>query len=370
MNKKTLIILALVTVVIIAVVWFNDRNADLTDGRSANQSATSGLILPKLVDQLDQVGQVVIAKAGSDPAVTLKLKDDNWTVAEKGGYAADVGKLRQQLRALAAATIIEPMTSKPDYYSRLGVQALTAADSKATAVRINSLAGEPLGKLLIGEAATRGNAKVGYARVEDADQAMLIDADFSIATEATDWLVKDILKVQPNELWRIKIEHADGEVLSAKRSAPDTDFVVDQPLPEGRDFKYIAIANSLTQPLQNLRLDDVAKFDEAKQEGYEITTSTYARKDGLVITVQTWKQKEDRRVHLTVAWDANAVMPKPAADGEEAEADHSAAQQEADKLNDQLSPWAFEIAAYSWGVFQRRMEDLLKTEGAAASEAQ
>ena len=84
-----------------------------------------GLLLPGLGEDLDQVTRVTVTGAGNEPIATLQRDEDGgWTIAEKAGYPADVAKVRETLIGLAEARIVEAKTANPEFYDRLGVEAV------------------------------------------------------------------------------------------------------------------------------------------------------------------------------------------------------------------------------------------------------
>jgi hypothetical protein len=81
-----------------------------------------------LRDHVNDVNKVVITGADNKPTATITRAGDGWSVAEKGGYAADTGKLREFLLKLADSKLIEQKTANKEKYATLGVVDVSVKD--------------------------------------------------------------------------------------------------------------------------------------------------------------------------------------------------------------------------------------------------
>ena len=61
-------------------------------------------------------------------------------MAEKGGYPADLGKLREYLLKVANAKLVEKKTAKTERYPDLGLSDISDPKAKGTAIDIDGLA--------------------------------------------------------------------------------------------------------------------------------------------------------------------------------------------------------------------------------------
>jgi hypothetical protein len=131
MSRKGLIALAVALVVLGVLAFLGQR------GRS-NAPTAGGPILPGLQAALNDVDKIKITKAGGETVATIEKHADGWAVAEKADYAADVTKLRQNLRALAEAKILETKTANASFYDKLGVQDVASDKATGFGVAISS----------------------------------------------------------------------------------------------------------------------------------------------------------------------------------------------------------------------------------------
>ena len=110
MNQKTLIGLVIAAVVaIVAAIALNHSSRPRSDTVEA-----STWLVPSLREHVNDVNKVVVTGAEGKVLATLERGANGWTLAEKGGYPVDTGKLRAFLLKLADAKRLEQKTSNKD----------------------------------------------------------------------------------------------------------------------------------------------------------------------------------------------------------------------------------------------------------------
>src|SRR6185436_17191883 len=128
--------------------------------RTSAPVGTGSALVPDLKAALGDIERVTVVKANGETVATLEKRPDSWVVADKNGYVANAAKLRQALKALAEAHIVEQNTSNPELYARLGVEDLTAANAACVSVALTA-AGRELPTITLGNAE---GTKFRYAR--------------------------------------------------------------------------------------------------------------------------------------------------------------------------------------------------------------
>lgn len=380
MSRNGLIALAVVLVVLGAIAFFGQR------GQSTAPTA-GGPIMPGLEAALNDVTAIKVTKAGGETVATIEKHADGWTVAEKGGYAADLAKLRQNLRAIAEAKILETKTANPAFYDKLGVQDI--ASDKATGLGVAiSVPGKDFGTLILGDAK---GSKQRYARRANEAQSYLIDRDPSFPKTAAQWLDPVILDVRGNRVRQVTIKHPDGEVVTiSKPNADAMNFDV-AGVPKGRELLYAGVANVIGNALRELNLEDVEKADNTPPD--KPVQVEYRTFDGLIVRVIGAKRGDDAWVSFTASVDADQVAqnqaaasqkPPPAsneADAKKPDADKSGGgagaadaakpaepaaadpTAEAQRINAHVMAWRYKLANFQYEQMTRRMADLLKPAG-------
>ena len=333
MNSRNLVWLAggLIVLVILAVLGQRQASGP-SDVAQANDE-----FLPDFMDSVDEVTSIEIVGAGSETIATLERGDDGWAVRERGGYSADLTKIRHTLLSFAEARILEAKTANPELHDRLGVEDIESDTAGGLAVTLHGPA-EPTA-LIVGDAA--GDYR-RYVRRAGENQSYMINRDPEIGETAADWLDTNIIDIASGRVREIIVTHPDGELVRAsKTSADEANFTV-QGIPEGRSLLYDSVANVIAGVLQNLTLEDV---EPATDTTLGQTVTELVTFDGLRLTV-TGLERDD------TAWISIAASSEPGS--EQAE--------EAQTLDARLSGWRYRIPSYKFEQLTRRMDDLLQAE--------
>lgn len=389
MNQKTLIGLTVVAVVAVGAALALNHSRQ----PASNASAQAGLLAPDLAGELDKINKVELLTANATAAVTLEQKDGRWRVAQRGGYPADVGKLRAWLLKLADARLLEQKTSDSARYADLGVDDIKSPEAKGIEVHITGPA-KPV-DFIVGLPSAHGADT--FVRRSAETQSWLAKGSLLPDKQAADWLLKDLANISSDRIASVTISHADGQRLHlGKAKAGDSNFTISD-IPKGREASSEFAANGLASVLSELRMDDVASSSEIPVPA-EATVARYQTFDGLVVEAREWKVADKAYVAFSASLDEAAATAharaaaetkgaeavpadaktgsattsadtqdkpastesapdSPARTPEQAVADLKA---EVDTLNATFSGWSFVLPAYKIGNIDKRMEDLLK----------
>jgi hypothetical protein len=387
MNQKTLIGLALAALfAIVAAIVLNRANAP----RSESGEAATGWLAPGLREHLNDVGKVVVTGAEGKVVATLERGANGWSLAEKGGYAVDTGKLRELLLKLADAKLIEQKTANADKYATLGVEDVAGKDAKGVQLELDGLA-QPL-KLIVGNTNPRGGT---FVRRAGEAQSWLTSATLTVDKNTSDWLGKDLADIAASRIESVAITHADGKVVRAAKAAEsDANFTLAD-VPKGREVASEFTVNGLASTLAGLRFDDVLPAADAAPDDKALK-ARYATFDGLVVEVTAWPHEGKDYAQLSASLDAaqadkgiTAAQAKAKAEFEAAAAKEQAGTKEPDaaeaikplavsdpakdrddrlaKLNQEVAAlnarfhgWTFVLPAYKYANIDKPLEDLLK----------
>ncbi len=334
MDRRNLLILFGVAVALTAI-WFLTPEET---GSNNNQ-----LLFPGLKDELNTIDRVTVSVGDNQRVVTLERGTDQWTVAERFGYPADVTRIRQNLIALGNATILERKTSNPEFHERLGIEDLDRPGAKGYLLEIHRVGpdGDDTIGLIVGDAGVRG--KTAYVRRPGEDQGLMISADFDLSKETADWLAGDLMDIASTDIESITISHSDGEVVRIEKSSQtDPDFSV-LDIPEGRELVYASIANPVAGLLTKLTMDEVLPAESIDGTTEPSTVARFVTFDGLVVEAMVYATDDGTRVRFR------------------ATADESAAAQ-ADELNSRVESWVYSLPSFKSDQLSKRLEDFLKTD--------
>ena len=391
MNKHSLIKLGVVTLVAVVAAFAINRSRQPLSEFSNRATA----LVPALDDQVNEVNRLVLTTANTQKVVELARGEKGWVVQERGGYAADVGKLREYLLKLTDANLIEEKTANKDRYADLGVEAVSEASAKGVEVRVEGL-GEPIGFI-----AGTFNAQGGgtYVRRSDEAQSWLANGNLIPDRNPSDWVKKDLANIPAERIAEVIITPTQGKPLRISRDATaDASYTIAD-IPKGREPSSEFAANGLAGVLADLRIEDVAPTSE-KAPPDNATRVRYQTFDGVIVEAKVWPVDDKRYATFSASLDgeraashvaaelanaadestakreadtdAKAESPatEPAAEkaGTEARAEPArdreqrmaALQAEVDQLKAAFAGWSFVLPAHKAGNMIKTMDDLLK----------
>jgi hypothetical protein len=373
MNQKTLIGLAVAALAAIVVAVALNR---VNKPRSEGGGEEAQYVVPELRDHVNDVSKLTVTAADNKTVATITRGADGWSIGEKGGYAADTGKLREFLLKLADARLIEQKTANKDKYAALGVDDVSGKDAKGVQVELGGLS-KPV-TLIIGTSNPRGGTFV--RRAGDA-QSWLASATLNVDKKGEDWLRKDLADIAATRIASVAITHADGKnVRVAKEAEGDANFKLAD-VPKGREAGSEFSANGLASTLGGLRIDDVIPAKDAPP-GDKPLKARYSTFDGLVVDVTAWEKDGKNYAQFVASSDADqasrhmaadtdaakpadaapAADPKPAAadPAKDRERKLAALDKEAADLNARFQGWTYVLPAHKYANMNKSIEDLLK----------
>jgi len=243
--------------------------------RNASRDAPGVALLPSLAADLNGVSEVRIAKGGPLPLTTLDKTANGWTVKERGGYPADVAKLRKLLTSLGDAKILEEKTADPARYPVIGVEDLTQSGATGTLVTLLTPRGSQA--LIIGKSVAEGT----FVRRAGDKQSYSVEPGITVEADPHFWIDSRLLDVPATKIQSIAFKPAVGAAYAIRRSA-DGAFSL-----EGTPADRKALDGSALAPAQTtftgLTAEDVAAVDSLDFGQPFVTTLTLA--DGEVVTL-------------------------------------------------------------------------------------
>lgn len=386
MNAKTLGIVAVVTLAALAAaIGLNHTRKPATELRSEP-------LVPGLKDEVNAITKLSVIGAGNAPLVVLERKDGGWVVANRDGYPADSGKLREFVLKLADATVLEPKTASADRYPAIGVEDVGAAGAKGVRVEIDGPK-TPV-RLIVG---TFNGAGGGGTFVRRADEAQSFLASGTLTPEKnpTEWLSRDLADVPAAQIAEVTIDKAGKTLRVFKQDAAEENFRIAD-LPKGREPSSPAAANPLASGLAGLRIDGARPVAAAAAPESAIK-ARYVAFDGRVVDVTAWSadgkhyaqfaasldearaqaHAEAAQAQVKPAQPAAAATPEgqPAADAKTAGGDAAApaadpapdratrlaaVKAEVETLQRRFAGWTFEIPAHKYASLDKSIDDLLE----------
>jgi hypothetical protein len=330
-SRARFVWLALAALAVIAGALFLSTRRDNLPAQAPGRP-----LLPALASELNSVTTLTVRKGAATPSVTVHKIGDQWAVAERGDYPADVAKVRKLLLSLGDAKIVEEKTSNPANFAAIGVEDPTKVG--AMGAEITLLAHDGKHAVIVGKPAGEGT----FARRGGENQSFLVEPSISVESEPRSWIDPKLIDVPVATIQSIEVKPATGAGYVVHRLKPSEDgFSLDR-TPAGRkaaDSHALAPSSTL---LSALTAEDVAAakdIDFSKPSDAILTLS-----DGNVITLTGTAVGDKRWIEVKATKDA--------------------------ALDSKARDRAFEVASYRYDAIFRPLEQLLvpkETPAAAAA---
>jgi hypothetical protein len=354
MTRQRFIVLMVAALLAISAALY------LSTQRNLPRDPRGSAFLPSLAGEVNTVTSLSVLKGSATPTVTIHKQGEQWTVAERGDYPANLPKLRKLLLALSDAKVREEKTSNPDNYAIIGVEDPSRAG--ATGAQIELIAKDGKHGVIVGKATGEGN----FVRRAGEQTSYIVEPGISFEAEPRYWIDTDLLDIPTDKIQSIDTKPATGAAYSVRRvpagdgkpgdaksaakSAdsgataatpavpPATKFALDA-VPSGRQAADPQTLAPSRTAFSSLAADDVATaggIDFSKPSTVTITLT-----DGGVIVLTGTAVGDKRWIQVAAPKDAS--------------------------LSAKTAGRAFEIAAYRYDGMFRPLEQLLVPKPAPTS---
>ena len=330
MRPRTLLILLILGVAALAGGWYFGTSQQPTEQQAYNGGK---LMFPDLATHLQDADRIEINHQGKTLAIVKH--GDTWGLEDRGGYIVQVSKLRGMLTALTELRLVEPRTTDPTEFNRLGLDDPNQKDATSNLLRLLDASGKPIVALIVGHRRVRTQGNVPeqvYVRRPDDNQTWLAEGSLQVDADPQLWLDRDIMNIGHARIANVVVTHGDdklefardGEKLALKSPADH---------PPLDDYKL----DDLNRGLELLTFQDVQTAKDPV--GDEIGKSVYTTDDGMVVTATVFKGTKDIWVRFGAAGNDKS-------------------KDEADKLNSRLAGWTYQLGAWKQKALVPTIDDL------------
>ena len=176
-GTRSVLILAVATLVAVGAVFFVERESSTTDhGGKA--------VFPALLEQVNSVDRIRVT--GNEGAFTLARDGDRWVVEEKERYAADPDRVHKLLLGAAGMKRVEPKTSNPELYPKLWLEDPSGEDAKSVGFVLENASGTALADWVLGDrrpSKSDASRTELFIRVADNPMAWLVEGSVPGGTD-------------------------------------------------------------------------------------------------------------------------------------------------------------------------------------------
>jgi hypothetical protein len=408
MKPRVLGILAAVTAGVLVVGVLATRSGNGTPGNSSAPSgrgepsrasgtnaapvASGEYLFPALRANADAIVELHISQGDKAARIVRAPGANEWQVATLGNYPANADRVRDTVRSMVDAKVIERKTARKESHAAIGLEDPAAAGARSIRVDAVDTQGNALARLVLGDIAPTAtpnldpNTSARFVRRVDEDQSYLVAGRFPADPSSTAWVVRSILEIPGTRVREVRITPAVGEGLVASREAAAGELAI-QDIPTGRTVKDQTQVARLAQALAFLTLEDVKPASEGANLD-NATTFDAITFDHLLIRVRVSKVGDDYWARIealpepmptpsTTQATSDGVASAPAANTEVSIDDPSpdttppetadttsdpsrdAARAEAEQLNAKLAPWIFKLNATKGAQLTSTLDDFL-----------
>ncbi len=330
MKPRTLGILVVIGILAIAGGWYFGTARQPVERQAYNSGK---LMFPDLAPKLRDATRIEIVHQGRTTA--LGKHGDTWGLEDRGGYVVQPGKLRGMLTALTELRLVEPRTTDPEQFNRLGLEDPNGKTATSNLLRVLDGSGKPIVALIVGHRRVRTQGNVPeqvYVRRPDDNQTWLAEGSLQADADPQLWLDRDIMNIDHARIAAVAVEHGDEKLEFAR---------------DGQ--KLVMKAPAEHPPLDDYKLDDVDRglelltFQDVQTDkepvGDKIGESVYTTSDGLTVTATVFKGGKDIWARFSVTGNDKA-------------------KDEADKLSARLTGWTYQLGAWKQKALVPSLDDL------------
>ncbi|HMK87502.1 MAG TPA: DUF4340 domain-containing protein [Steroidobacteraceae bacterium] len=290
MNRRRFVGLLVAALIAIASAFY------LSSRRNTSSESQGTLLLPKLAQELDTVTELSVHKGSTTPSVTVHRAGDQWTVAQRGDYPADVTKVRNLLIALGDAKIIEEKTRDPANFSIIGVE--DATQPGATGAELTVSARDGKHALIIGKPVGEGS----FARLVGENRSYMVQPALSVDAEPRLWIDSKLIDIPAASIQSLEVKLAGAAGYTLKRLKPNEDGFALDGVPSGRKaLEAKSLAPSSTM-MSDLAAEDVASASDV--DFSKPSEAILTLPDGKLVTLTGAAVGDKRWIRVSASNDA------------------------------------------------------------------
>jgi hypothetical protein len=335
MRARTALLLAGLGVASLAGGWYFGIR---TEPAEQSQTASGTLVFPGLAQHLQDAARIEVSSKGKT-LVIARNEAGSWGLADRHGYPVEPNKLRGLLTGLTELRIIEPRTSDPTEYARLGVEDPASPTATAQLLRVLDASGKPIAELITGHrrVRTQGNLPEAiYIRRVGQPQAWLAEGRLEVESDPMQWIDRDISNIDHSRINSVTVQRGDEHLLFG-RNGDKLTLMEPRDHPKLDEYRLDDIARAL----ESLTLMDVKP--QAEEPGEKLGTAAFVTTSGLTVTATVFKAGSDIWAQFQATGERDATA-------------------EASTLQKRLSGWAYQLSTWKEQALVPTMAELKATE--------
>jgi hypothetical protein len=342
-ERRVFILAALAIAVIAAALWLSGQRHLPRDVQAGTR------LFPDL--KTTELTEIDVTRAGARRAVTLEIRDNAWTVAERDHYPADAARVRGLVLGIAGFTIVEEKTSDPGNYAAIGVEDIALPAAGGTQIDLKSA--NSTTRVIVGRSS---GAKASFVRKPGGKQSLLASPQVFADPEPKNWLHRPIVDVASDRVQEARVTAGKVSYVLTRKDRSQANFAL-AAAPRGKVLASDVAGNPVGAALSGLELDDVKKFDAAQWQS-PADHAEFRTFDGWIIVADGRVEGEQHWIRLASRYDeALAKAFPPAPGGPKPQPD---ARQDAEAVATRTASWTYEVPKYKYDAVFRPLDEIVK----------
>jgi hypothetical protein len=342
--RRVYLLVLLAFVVIAAALWLSSQ-------RHLPRDIEIGVkILPQL--KTSDIREIDVIKAGAKRAVTLEIRNNEWTVAERDHYPADAARVRGLVLGIADLTIVEEKTSDRKNYPAIGVEDIAGTNASGTQIELKGAG--TAASLIVGR---NSGTKANFVRKPGSAQSLLAAPQLFADPDPKNWLHRPIVDVAASRVQEARVTLGKVTYVLTRKDRAQANFALAS-APKGKVLASETAGNVIGAALTGLELEDAKAFD-ATQWRSPANHAEVRTFDGWVVSVDGRVDGDKHWIHLASRYDEALAKTFPAlpADPKAAPVDH---RKDVEALGTRVAPWAFEVPKYKYDALFKPLDEIVK----------
>ena len=387
-KNKLLPLFAITVIAVVAAIITTQKQAPVVE-------QTQIVLFPDLKSTINNLNEMSIQQG--QKTLTLINEAGAWKIREADGYPALFSKIRQTAIAVSDLEILAEKTRNPQSYATLGVEDPAGDKAESRLLTLKDQSGKQLLALIVGKdrlSSAAADRHGLYVRIPGQEQALLVAGQLDIGVATAGWVDKDIIDIDPDRIRPINIVHGNARDVSLYRAIAEDDLVREK-IPAGKQARSDYVLERMQGILEDISIEDVKAAVKIGFPANAITTTVHTM-DGLpavitsaVIDTQNYAKfeflytaPEPPAAAATPGPEAKPAEIKPEQKTEDAAAPADAVPEQqpeqadapADKTQEQkrdvarevaeltvkTAGWVYQIPAYKFDTFTRKLDDLVE----------
>lgn len=341
MTYRTVLILLVLAVLSVGAAFYGINSR--TNVQTTNFSGER--LFPDLLDQAKTVTEVEIIQAGQP--MTFVQTENGWTLRDSGGYRVHNNLVTKVILSIASMELLEAKTALEKRHATLDLGDPMAAGTKSQRVIMKNADGDVLADIVVGSAnfflpeTTTGGM---YVRRPDEVQTYLVRGLVDIGEQARNWLIRDIIDINTDDVARVEVTHPDGEKLYVIPEEAASGGYSFENMPEGMKLTSAFAPRNIAALVNGFVLNDVRRDADTPLDNSEAYVAEFTMNSGMTIDMRIWRIGEKQ--YMRISADAGTAAPD------------SDAAKLAEEITSRGQGWTYIIPEYQYEQISKKMVDI------------